>query len=209
MKRMRVCLLACLLALPATGLASKQLYRWVDSQGKVHYGDTLPPEYARQGNAELTKSGRVVKETPPALTPEQIKARQEAEARDREAKRKAEEDRRRDKALLASYTTLEELDLAERRNLEAMDIQVKSYELRIKSVEGRLAGLKRQEAGFAARKRPVPADLTEDIRRAEEEIQRLNAQVAQAHQEKEAIRARFAADRKRYRELKGLAESRP
>lgn len=209
MKRMRVCLLACLLALPATGLASKQLYRWVDSQGKVHYGDTLPPEYARQGNAELTKSGRVVKETPPALTPEQIRARQEAEARDREAKRKAEEERRRDKALLASYTTLEELDLAERRNLEAMDVQIKSYELRIKSVEGRLAGLKRQEAGFAARKRPVPADLTEDIRRAEEEIQRLNAQVAQAHQEKEAIRARFAVDRKRYRELKGLAESRP
>lgn len=196
----------CLLALPGAALAAKQMYRWVDSQGKVHYGDTIPPEYARQGNAELTKSGRVVKETPPALTPEQLKARQEAEAREREARQAAEEQRRRDKALLASYTTLGELDLAERRNLEAVDVQIKSNEVRIKSVQGRLDGLKKQEAGFIARKRPVPADLTADIRRAEEEIARLKASIQQANEEKENIRARFSADRKRYMEIKGITD---
>lgn len=139
-------LLLTLFLAQGSALAGKQMYRWVDAQGKVHYGDTIPPEYANQGNAELSKSGRVVKQTPPAPTPEQLRARQEAEAREREAREKAEEQRRRDRALLASYTTLDELDLAERRNLEAVDVQIKSHELRIKSVQGRLDGLRRQEA---------------------------------------------------------------
>jgi len=187
--------------------ATKQMYRWVDSNGKVHYGDTIPPEYAKQGSKEMTKSGRVVKETAPALTPEQIKARAEAEARDKEAKEKAEEQKRRDKALLASYTTVGELDLAEKRNLEAVDLQIKSNELRIKSVQGRLDGLKKQEAGFAARKRPVPSDLTADIKQAETEIDHLRGNIQDANREKDALRARFAADRKRYMELKGMSDA--
>lgn len=202
-----VSLLVAGLLLPGAAGAGKQLYRWVDAQGKVHYSDTLPPESVRQGHAEMTKSGGVVKETPPAPTPEQLKARQEAEARDREAREKAEEQRRRDKALLASYTTVGELDLAERRNLEAVDLQIKSYELRIKSVEGRLAGLKKQRDGFAARNRPAPADLNDDIREAQEEVRQLQSRIQEAVQEKERIRARFAEDRRRFLELKGLPAS--
>lgn len=202
-------LLLTLFLAPGSALAGKQMYRWVDAQGKVHYGDTIPPEYANQGNAELSKSGRVVKQTPPAPTPEQLRARQEAEAREREAREKAEEQRRRDRALLASYTTLDELDLAERRNLEAVDVQIKSHELRIKSVQGRLDGLRRQEASFRARQRPVPPDLSADISQAQAEIDQLRARIAQANQEKDAIRARFAADRKRFMEIKGLAPGEP
>lgn len=197
-------LLFPLLLLEGSAFAAKQMYRWVDAQGKVHYGDTIPPEYARQGNAELSKSGRVVKETPPALTPEQIQARQALEAREREAREKAEEQRRRDKALLASYTTVDELDLAERRNLEAVDVQIKSHELRIKSVQSRLAALNKQEASLRARQRPIPADLSADIRQAQDEIEELRARIVKANQEKDAIRARFAADRKRFMEIKGL-----
>jgi hypothetical protein len=198
-------LAGALLLLPTAVLAEKQLYRWVDSQGKVHYGDTLPPESARQGKAELTKSGRVVKETPPALTPEQIRAREEAEAREREARRVAEEQRRRDKALLSSYTSVGELDLAERRNLEAVDVRIKSLELRARSVRHRLDALKKREAAMTARGRPVPEDLSEGQRAAEEELKRLAQSIAEANAEKEAIRARFSADRARYIELKGIA----
>lgn len=202
-----ISILALLLCVAAPAWAAKQMYRWVDAQGKVHYGDTIPPEYAKQGSAEMTKSGRVVKETPPAMTPEQIKARAEAAARDKEAKEKAEEQKRRDKALLASYTTVGELDLAEKRNLEAVDLQIKSNELRIKSVQGRLDGLKKQQAAFAARKRPVPPDLEADIRQTETEIDHLNGNITDANREKEALRARFGADRKRYMELKGMTDA--
>lgn len=205
--KLTIGVLALVMCVAAPVGAAREMYRWVDSKGKVHYGDTIPPEYAKQGSAEMTKSGRIVKETPPAMTPEQIKARAEAEARDKEAKEKAEEQKRRDKALLASYTTVDELDLAEKRNLEAVDLQIKSNELRIKSVQGRLDGLKKQAANFAARKRPVPPDLDADIRQTQTEIDHLNGNITDANREKENLRNRFAADRKRYMELKGLTDA--
>ena len=52
-------ILLAVAALPAQA----KLYKWVDAQGNVHYTDTLPPASASQGNAELSKGGRVVKKT--------------------------------------------------------------------------------------------------------------------------------------------------
>ncbi len=204
MKRLLI-LVMLLSCSAAPAWAAKQMYKWVDDKGKVHYGDTIPPEYAKDESKELTKSGRVIKETPAAATPAQLRAREEQAAREKEDKEKADEQRRKDKALLGSYTTVGEIDLAEKRNAEAIDLQIKSNELRIKSVQGRLDGLKKQEAGFAARNRPVPPDLAADIRQAESEIVHLNNNIADANRDKEALHARYAADRKRYMELKGIA----
>lgn len=180
------------------------MYKWVDSKGKVHYGDTIPPEYAKQGNAQLDKSGVVVKKTQAALTPEQIKARDEAEAKEKAAKMAAAEQQRHDKALLATFTDVKEIDLALQRNLGQVDIQIKSNELRIKSIQGRLDGLKKQEAGFAQRKKPVPPDVTSDIKKTEEEMGRFRGNIANLEKEKDAMRNRFSADKTRFRELKGL-----
>ena len=143
MNRFLVILLMSLaVSLPAQAV----MYKWTDSKGKVHYGDTIPPEYANQGNAQLNKSGQVVKKTNAALTPEQIKARDEAEAKEKADKAAAVEQQRRDKALLATYTDVKEIDLALARNLGQVETQIKSHELRIKSVQGRLDGIKKQKS---------------------------------------------------------------
>jgi hypothetical protein len=184
--------------------AQAAMYKWVDDKGKVQYGDTIPPEYVKQGNVQLNKSGVVVKKTSAALTPEQIKARDEAEAKEKAAKTAAAEQQRRDKALLATYTDFKEVDLALQRNLGQVDIQIKSNELRIKSIQGRLDGLKKQEAGFVQRKKPVPPDITSDIKKTEEEMGRFRGNIANSEKEKEGMRNRFAADKARFRELKGL-----
>lgn len=184
--------------------AQATLYKWVDDKGKVHYGDTIPPEYAKQGSAQLNKSGVVVKKTSAALTPEQIKARDEAEAKEKADQAAAAEQQRRDKALLATYTDFKEIDLALQRNLGQVDIQIKSNELRIKSVQGRLDSLKKQEAGFVQRKKPVPPDVTGDIKKTEEEMGRFRGNIANLEKEKEAMRSRFGTDKTRFRELKGL-----
>lgn len=42
----RFVLFVCLAALPWAGFAG-ELYRWVDSSGKVHYGDAPPPDAAQ------------------------------------------------------------------------------------------------------------------------------------------------------------------
>jgi len=180
------------------------MYKWVDTKGKVHYGDTIPPEYANQGNAQLNDNGQVVKKVDAALTPAQIQARDEAAAKAKKEKAEVVEQQRRDKALLATYTEVDEIDLSMQRNLGQVDVQAKSNELRIKSVKDRLDRLMKQRAGFLQRQKPVPPDLMNDIKNAGDEIEHLRNNLAALDKEKAATRARYASDRARFRELKGL-----
>ena len=180
------------------------MYKWVDTKGKVHYGDTIPPEYANQGNAQLNNNGEVVKRVDAALTPAQIQARDEAAAKAKKEKAAVVEQQRRDKALLATYTEVKEIDLALQRNVDQLDVQAKSNELRIKSVKDRWDGLMKQRAGFLQKQKPVPPDLMADIKSAGDEIAHLRGNLTGLDKEKAAMRARYAADRARFRELQGL-----
>lgn len=201
---MRLILIVALsLVLTSLLAQAREIYRWVDDQGRVHYGDTIPPEYAQKGRAELSKSGRVVKEAPGPLKPDALEARVEAEARARVARQKEQERRRRDKALLASFASVEELDLAERRKLAAIDVKAQTLELRRKAVEERFAKQRAQRSSFVTRNRPVPPELDADIRRTQRELADLAEAMAALGREKEEIRRRFDEDRKRYLELKG------
>ena len=184
--------------------AYAEMFKWVDSKGKTHYGDTIPPEYADQGNVQLDKRGQVVKKTDAALTPAQIKDRDEGAAKAQKDKEDAVELQRRDKALLATYTELKEIDASLIRNLNQLDVQITSNELRIKSAQGRLDSLKQQEAGFVQRKKSVPPDVTSGINNSTDEIAHLRNNVVKTNQDKEAMRKRFATDKARFRELKGM-----
>lgn len=181
-----------------------KMFKWVDNKGKTHYGDTIPPEYADQGNVQLDKRGQVINKTDAALTPAQIRARDEAEAKENKEKEDSVEQQRRDKALLATYTELKEIDSSLKRNLGQLDVQITSNELRIKSVQGRLDNLRKQEAGFVQRKQKVPTDVVSGIKSYEAEIAHLRENIAKTNQDKEAMRKRFAADKVRFRELKGM-----
>lgn len=197
-------LLVILFGLIFSGGAYAKMYKWVDSKGKTHYGDTIPPEYSNQGNVQLDTGGQVVKKTDAALTPAQIQARDEVEAKAKQDKIDQMEIQRRDKALLATYTELKEIDASLQRNLGQLDVQIKSNELRIKSVQGRLDSLKQQEAGFVQRKQPVPPDVANAVKSGEAEIAHLRNNIAKLDQEKIAKRQRFATDKARFRELKGM-----
>ena len=184
--------------------AHAAMYKWVDSKGKVHYGDTIPPEYANQGNVQLNDSGQVIKKTDAALTPEQIKARDEANAIAKKEKEAIQRQQRRDKALLATYTDVKEIDLAVQRNMSQIDAQIKSNELPMKSATTRLDGLKKQRSGFVQRGKAIPPDLANDIKNTQDEIAHLRDNIATMEKEKAAMLDRFASDKARFRELKGL-----
>ena len=195
---------AILMLLAASATAQAVMYKWTDDKGKVHYGDTLPAEYANRGSSQLNQAGQVVRKTDAALTPEQIQARDEAEAKSKKDKAEALERQRRDKALLATYTDVREINLALERNLGQIDVQIKSNELRIKSVQGRLETYKKQEGILAQKKKPMPADLINDMKKADDEISHLKTNIGTLEKDKDTMRTRYAGDETRFRELKGL-----
>lgn len=197
-------LLILLASFPA---AAGKMYKWVDEQGKTHYGDSIPPQYAGQGSAELSKKGIVIKQTAPALTPEQRKAREEELAQKKEEERKKEEQKRRDTALLNTYTTEREIDLVRDRNLQQAELQLQGMELRIKQIQPRLDQSRRQAEGFTTKNKPVPAYLLQEIQENEKEMQHLQEMVGQKRQEMDGFRARFEEDKRRFRELRQIEDS--
>lgn len=203
--RIRFSLLLILFAsFPA--LAGK-LYSWVDEQGKTHYGNTIPPQYSQQGSAELDKKGSVVKKTDAALTPEQRKAKEEELAQQKVEEQKKLEQKRRDKALVNTYTTEKEIDLVRDRNLQQGELQLQSMELRAKQVQPRLDQARKRAGDLVAKKKPLPLDLQQEIEEAEKEMQHLQEMIKQRRAEMDAVRARFEDDKKRFRELHQIEES--
>jgi chromosome segregation ATPase len=182
--------------------AAAKLYKWVDDQGVTHYGETVPPEYADKTRSELDKSGRVIKKKE-TLTPEAQRAKEEEEARKREEEEAAREQKRYDKALVNTYSSVKEIELARKRNLQQVDARVNSIDSQIKMLQTNLAELQKEADGYAKAGKKMPGSLRDDLDMSQKRLAKLQQDLEKANAEKAALDARYDADKARYKELTG------
>lgn len=187
-------LLLAALALPAQA----RLYKWVDAEGKVHYTDTLPPDSARQGNAELSRSGNVVRKTESA---EDKQKRLAAEAAEAERRKAAVDQARKDRALLATYTTEQEIDLARDRTLENHKLMIKSAQARLSQLEPSAQALEQKVQAAAKQGKPAPDYLRQQYESKRGEVAEAQHVIAANEEAMTRVRARYEAEKQRFREL--------
>ena len=180
--------------------AEAKIYRWVDAQGKVHYSDTLPVRDTGRGNDVLSKDGVVVHHHDSEAQKKAQEAAAAAERVQQEAKLKRQ---RRDQALLATYTTPQEIDLARDRALDNYRLVIKSVQLRLNQVDANLAELRNRVDGFTRANKPVPPYLGAELTRAQSDQASLTSEIQQNRQAMEQTRAQYAADKARFIELTG------
>jgi len=182
------------------GSAQAAMYRWVDSNGRVHYGDTLPPTYQKSGAAEMNKQGQVIKRT-------QSEAERKAEAeRGAEQKRIQQEQQKQaqlDRALTQTYTTEAEIDLARDRALEHHKLAIKGAQIRAKVVETNLAELRGRIAKIEKTGRPVGPGLKEQLDQATKESLDLKRTILNNEEAMVQVREKYEVDKVRFRELTG------
>lgn len=179
-----------------------KLYRWVDEKGQVHYSDKIPAEYAGQQRDVLNKQG-IKKETiEGAKTPEQLAEEARQAKLQEEEKRRGEEQARRDRILLATYTTEDELAMARDGKIAALDAYIKVTNSRIDKLKAQLEAL-RKRAEQADAKAPATAKLQKEIVHTEQQIRENESYVETKRREQNELRAQFEQDLQRYRELKG------
>src|SRR3569833_856306 len=67
-------------ALAANSPSSKDTvtYKWTDDQGIVHYGDSVPPQYAQKERAVLNSRGVEMRKLDAQKSPEQLAADERA-----------------------------------------------------------------------------------------------------------------------------------
>ena len=193
------------LALAAGPVEAQKLYRWVDKNGQVHYGDKVPPEYANQDRDVLNKSGVKVGTEQAAGTPEAIKAREEAER----AKAAAAEQARRDRMLLQTYQNPDEIELLRARRLDQIDAQLLIQEQSLANLKQRRTEQMRQAGRYAPRSTkpdapPLPAGLAADLEQSTSDIRVQEANLQKRRDEREAVNRRFDEDLQRFKELRKI-----
>ena len=198
MMNSRLLMVAVVLSAAFSLNAEARLYKWVDSNGTTHYGETIPPEYANREAVKLDK-GRIQQRVDTRSKPGQKQT-----ARDPAAEKDRIEAERHDNALLNTYSSEKEIDLARERNLQQVEARTNSFSVLLKSAQENLASLQQEAEKMTKQGRKVFKSLEEDIVEANAHIAKLENDLNQSLKETEAVKARYAADKARYRELKGL-----
>ncbi|QDQ27226.1 DUF4124 domain-containing protein [Chitinimonas arctica] len=196
-------LIVLLLTTPLAAQAGERLYKWVDENGKLQYSDKPPMQQTQKGVSELNKQGLTIRQTEGLLTPEQRIAREAELAKQREEAKTALDARRRDKALINSFTKTSEIDAIRDRNIEQLAAGIQSDQQRIEAINKRLAVYQRQVDKLTLAKRPISDDLKANIAERTGELAKINEHMQQQQQNIEQVRARAEADKKRLIELRG------
>jgi hypothetical protein len=174
-------------------------YRWVDEQGVVHYGDSIPPQYAEKAHEMLNKQGVEVGHSDAQKTAEQLteEARQSAVALKRQ---------QHDTFLVTTYTSVKDIEALRDVRLDQLQGQRVAAEAYVDNLHSRLLALEVRAKLFRpysgrAEARRMPDDLAEDLVRTLNELHTQSNALTAKNEDISALKAQFQTDIERYREL--------
>ena len=198
MKPSAVAIAAMLALLPM--VAEAQSYRCTGKDGKKYYGQSIPPACLGMPVEQLNEQGMVTRRFDAAASAaeREKKAAEEEERKKREAITK--EEGRRNRALLATYTSEKDIDEARGRALQDNEAAVKDIQRRIDALKKRQDELKKELEFFQGKNKP-PAKLNDDIRNSDFDIKTQADLMAAKKKEVALINSRYDDDKKRYNEL--------
>lgn len=190
----------------ATAEQNRKLYRWVDDQGVVHFGDHVPAQYANANRQVLNQQGVAVSAEAGARSAGQIAADQAAAERDAAEQRASAESARRDQILLSTYMSVSEIESLRDQRLEQMSTQIRVTE---QYLEGLRQNLKKLQAEAAAFKpynadpnaRPIDDKLAKELASTMDSILLYEKSLTDTKLKQGELVAQFTADIGRFREL--------
>jgi hypothetical protein len=196
-------LLTLILLLGLVCAHAQTVYRWVDEDGEVHYGHSVPPEHTNRGYEVLGRDGIVRERVEPAPTPDELAERRAERERARELAEQQRSQEARDRMLLVTHNSEQSILSTMEMELVALNSQRASIRVALDQVEHRFERLMAEAAEHSDQGRQVPARLQGSIEEVRAELRRLRADQAMVDKREESIRARYQADLERFRELMG------
>lgn len=201
---------AALAAAPLAAEAQGQsTFRCAGADGKKYYGNTIPPQCYGRLVEQLNSQGMVVRRIDPD---EKAMSEKEQEAKEREKLEKEKRDlanremQRRNRALLATYSS--EKDIEEQRQRALADNQkaVKDQEARVADLKKKRASFDKEMEFYQDSKKggtKLPPKLQEDIRQTDFDLKVQEDSLEVKRKEVNSINAKYDDDKRRYQELSG------
>ena len=204
--RTMVFLCSTVLAL-APAAAQERMYKCVDARGKVYYTQVPPPECLGRDTQELNKSGTLIRKNPAAMTPAQEQAREAERRKKLEDEERSREERRKNLALLNTYSSEKDIEEARARSLAETQGAIADTERRIEGAQKRHKELEAEKEFYV--KKPMPFKLKQEIANNEIEIKNQIVLLDAKKKEISTINAKYDEDKRRYIELTGAKAPAP
>lgn len=197
--------LASGLSMPA-GAASGAILCCENAEGRRVCGDVLPQACYGRAYRRVASDGTVIERiAAPMSEAERIAAEREARLRELEEARRRMQ-RLQDRALLDTYRSVDDIDGREARAVGEIELDLakaKERQAQLRQTQERLhEEAKLHPAGA------VPAELTQAIRDNQSELAAQDTVIDAKLKNIEAVRARYARDRERFKALSATAAGR-
>jgi hypothetical protein len=147
-----------------------KMYKWVDENGQVHFGDRIPTKYVVKEHDELNEHGVKTRHREAAKTPEQKAEERRLEREQEKIKLAEKKKKQRDRVLLDTYTTERDLIVARDSRLDAVNSQIRLAKSIIRDSNNKIESMERQVTEIKASNREVPADLYERIDNEKQQV---------------------------------------
>ena len=209
MNKLRYFLLLPALLCTSSAFAERT-FKWVDKEGHVHYGNRVPPEYAKQERKVINERGRTIQVYDAAKTPEQWEKQQQLKEEAARNKVLAEKQAVQDRSLLATYSSEQDMLLAKNSKIASVDALLHLTNSRIVSMQERLHKLTEEAATYERSGKALPLSLKSQLENLRKQITTNEAFIKKKELERTAINNQFDADIARYIELTAdIPDSRP
>jgi len=195
----------CALAIAPLVVQAQSTYRCTGNDGKKYYGSTIPMQCVGRPVEQLNAQGLVVRRIDPEG---ERKAREEAEAaKDKRQEQEAaqREELRRNRALLATYTSERDIEDARKRDLADNERLTREVETKIEALKKRRAGYEKELAFYKdgtdkKAKAGPPSKLTADMSNVDIDLRAQEDLLQVKKKEVTQINAKYDQDKKRYQE---------
>jgi len=188
--------------------AHAKLYRWIDEDGQMHFGDKIPPKYLVKEHDVLNEQGVRVKHREAAKTAAEKAEEKRLKKEKDKAALIARKKKQRDRVLLDTYTTERDLIVARDSRLDAVGSQIKLAETIIRDSNKKIESMENQISQIIASNRDVPMDLY-DLVDTEKQQVAVQTRVMENHiKRREEISAQFNDYIERFNALKAEEKAR-
>jgi hypothetical protein len=200
-------ILCAVMLLASPGFAAgasngRTLYKWVDEQGVTHYGDHIPPEYAAQERHVINSQGIEINRVEAQKTPEALAAEEQK-------KIDAEQSKNRDRNLLNTYASVQEIERLRDQRVTLLTDQIKVTSQFLEVLNGKLKKLRVNSMRFKpysndANASAMPDQIAEDLVRVGNDIRTQEQNLREKRSEETIMSKQFDSDIERFKELKGI-----
>lgn len=194
--------------IPVALVSGNTMKCWRNNENVLECGEIVPPEYIQKGYREISSQGFLRGERKRAPTPEELEEAKRLAIIQAEEEARQREIESQDRALLATFGSVKDIDTAERDLIAVIDSNIHLTNQRIenkrKTLDERTDEVVQQE--LAGKK---PADnLLKQIEALQQQVALLDKAIEDAHEERQSVKEEYALKRRRLTELLGQEEQR-